>query len=46
MTSNAALRTHGREPLVLLALLAAICLTTLWRPAERTGWLLEVTPGA
>ena len=46
MTANAALRTHGRQPLVLLALLAAICLTTLWAPpAGRTSWLLEVTPG-
>jgi putative membrane protein len=46
MTSKSALRAHARQPLVLLALLAAICLATLWAPpAGRTSWLLEVTPG-
>jgi len=46
MTSKTALRAHGRQPLLLLALLAAICLATLWSPpAGRMSWLLEVTPG-
>jgi len=46
MTARSALRTHGLQPLALLALLAAICLATLWAPpAGRTSWLLEVTPG-
>jgi putative membrane protein len=42
----AALRQHARLPLTLLALLAAICLATLWAPpAGRMSWALEVGPG-
>jgi putative membrane protein len=37
---------HARLPLVLLAVLAVICVLTLWAPpAGRTSWLLEVSPG-
>ncbi|HYQ02145.1 MAG TPA: DUF2238 domain-containing protein [Polyangiaceae bacterium] len=55
MTSNtpsssaadaAARKAHARQPLVLLAILAVICVATLWSPpAGRTSWFLEVTPG-
>lgn len=42
----AALRRHARLPLALLALLAVICVATLWAPpAGRTSWALEVGPG-
>jgi len=42
----AALRQHARLPLGLLALLAVICIATLWAPpAGRTSWALEVGPG-
>jgi putative membrane protein len=42
----AALRQHARLPLALLALLAVICVATLWAPpAGRTSWALEVGPG-
>jgi putative membrane protein len=41
-----ALRHHARLPLLLLAVLAVICLATVWAPrAGRTSWLLEVGPG-
>jgi putative membrane protein len=40
------LRRHARLPLALLAVLALICLATLWSPpAGRTSWCLEVGPG-
>jgi putative membrane protein len=39
-------RDHARLPLALLAVLALVCVATLWRPpAGRTSWLLEVGPG-
>jgi len=43
---TATLRSHARQPLALLLLLALICVATFWAPpAGRTSWLLEVTPG-
>jgi len=43
---TAALRQHARLPLALLALLALVCIATLWAPpAGRTSWFLEVGPG-
>ena len=43
---DASLRAHARFPLVLAALLAAVCAATLAvAPAGRTSWLLEVSPG-
>jgi putative membrane protein len=40
------LASHARLPLSLLALLAAVCLATLWAPpAGRLSWTLEVGPG-
>ena len=40
------LRRHARFPLTLAAVLAAICVLTLWAPpAGRTSWALEVGPG-
>jgi putative membrane protein len=40
------LRRHARLPLILLAVLAVICLATVWAPpAGRTSWALEVGPG-
>jgi hypothetical protein len=37
---------HPRLPILLLLLLTAICMATLWAPpAGRTGWFLEVSPG-
>ncbi|RYZ01562.1 MAG: DUF2238 domain-containing protein [Myxococcales bacterium] len=40
------LRKHARLPLVLLALLALICVVTVWSPpAGRVSWCLEVGPG-
>jgi putative membrane protein len=40
------LREHARLPLVLLALLAVVCIATVWNPpAGRKSWLLEVGPG-
>lgn len=46
MSLTPALREHARFPLVLVALLAAVCAATLWNPpAGRTSWLLEVGPG-
>jgi len=37
---------HARLPLVLLVVLCAVCVVTLWAPpAGRTSWLLEVGPG-
>ena len=40
------MRTHDRFPAALLALLAMVCLATLWSPpAGRTSWALEVVPG-
>ena len=39
-------RDPARLPLALLAVLALVCVATLWRPpAGRTSWLLEVGPG-
>jgi len=44
--ATAELRRHARLPLALAALLAVICLGTLWAPpAGRTSWALEVGPG-
>jgi putative membrane protein len=41
-----ALRRHARLPLALLAVLALICVATVWSPpAGRISWLLEVGPG-
>jgi putative membrane protein len=43
---TAELRRHARLPLVLLALLVAICVATLWSPpAGRVSWVMEVSPG-
>jgi putative membrane protein len=40
------LRGHARLPLVLLAVLAVVCLLTVWAPpAGRVSWVLEVGPG-
>jgi putative membrane protein len=40
------LRRHARLPLALLAVLAVICIATLWSPpAGRISWCLEVGPG-
>lgn len=40
------LRRHARLPLILIAVLAVICLATVWAPpAGRTSWALEVGPG-
>jgi putative membrane protein len=40
------LRRHARLPLALLAVLAAICVATVWAPpAGRVSWCLEVGPG-
>jgi putative membrane protein len=37
---------HARQPLMLLAMLAPICVVTLWAPpAGRMSWILEVGPG-
>jgi putative membrane protein len=45
-SAESTLREHARFPLVLLALLALICLGTVWDPvAGRTSWMLEVGPG-
>lgn len=43
---NDGLRRHARFPLRLAALLAVVCIVTIWNPpAGRTSWLLEVSPG-
>jgi len=43
---EAALREHGRFPLVAGGVLVAICVVTfIAAPAGRTSWLLEVSPG-
>lgn len=43
---NPELRSHARLPLALLAVLAVICLATVWSPpAGRVSWCLEVGPG-
>lgn len=40
------LRRHARLPLALMAVLAVICIATVWNPpAGRTSWCLEVGPG-
>jgi putative membrane protein len=37
---------EGRQPLVLLAVAALVCVASVWDPpAGRFSWLLEVTPG-
>jgi putative membrane protein len=40
------LRRHARLPLILLVVLTAVCVATLWAPpAGRASWALEVVPG-
>lgn len=39
-------REHARVPLILLAVLLAVCLASAWNPpAGRFSWALEVVPG-
>lgn len=46
MTPLRGTREHARVPLILLGVLLAICLASVWDPpAGRFSWALEVVPG-